>query len=296
MRRVFIACLVLVFAVIAVPASAERFSLSPPVDGRVVKGYDDVGRFDAGHRGVDLESSRGATVRAAAVGRVHFAGRVAGTPTVSIDHGNGWRTTYQPVRANVRTGDEVAAGQSIGTVAAGHCAAGACLHWGLTDGVRYADPLSYLATPVVRLLPRGAEPPTPPAIAAASVTPTGGLPAQGRISSPFGIRRHPITGVVKLHDGVDIAAPCGTPIHAWSSGTVTRAGYHSAYGYRVFVDHGGVVTAYTHLPRVEVRVGSRVAAGEVIGRIGNTGLSTGCHLHWMAWRNGQLVDPLSLID
>lgn len=277
------------------PAHADGFTLARPVDGSVLRGFDDVGRFAAGHRGVDLAGETGRAVRAAAEGRVHFAGVVAGRPTVSIDHGNGWRTTYQPVRAGVSEGDAVAAGDPIGTLVAGHCVATACLHWGLTDGTSYADPLAYAAEPVVRLLPRGATPPSPPRINEASVPLAGGvLPVAGAISSRFGMRRHPITGVTKLHDGVDIAAPCGTPIRAWQAGRIVNAGYSAAYGFRVFVDHGRVTTAYTHMPRITVEVGADVAAGDVIGRVGNTGLSTGCHLHWMAWQDGSLIDPLIL--
>jgi murein DD-endopeptidase MepM/ murein hydrolase activator NlpD len=197
----------------APPARAAGLTLAPPVGGAVVRGFDDVSRFAAGHRGVDLAGAVGETVRAAAVGRVFFAGVVAGTPTVSIDHGNGWRTTYQPVVARVAEGDEVGAGQDIGTLRAGHCPASACLHWGLTDGVDYADPTAYLELRPVRLLPAGSEPRAAPEIGHAVVADTGGgLPVSGRISSPFGMRVHPITGVYKLHDGADIAAPCGTAI------------------------------------------------------------------------------------
>ncbi|MFT3889596.1 MAG: peptidoglycan DD-metalloendopeptidase family protein [Arachnia sp.] len=281
----------------APPARADGLTLEPPVAGAMVRGFDDVGRFAAGHRGVDLAGSVGEEVRAAAPGRVSFAGWVAGTPTVSIDHGNGWRTTYQPVTAVVAEGEAVGAGQPIGTLRAGHCALTACLHWGLTDGVAYADPTAFLETPTVRLLPRGAEPRAAPSITAAAVPmPAGRLPVAGRLSSPFGMRVHPVTGVYKLHDGTDIAAPCGSGISLPFAGTVTRTGWNSAYGWRVFVDHGGgIVTAYNHLPAVDVEVGTRIAAGGAVGRVGSTGLSTGCHLHWMAWRDGGLIDPLTLV-
>jgi murein DD-endopeptidase MepM/ murein hydrolase activator NlpD len=284
----------------APPARADGLTLTPPIDGAVVRGFDDVARFAAGHRGVDLAGSEGEPVRAAAPGRVYFAGSVAGTPTVSIDHGNGWRTTYQPVAARVAEGDEVAAGQEIGILRAGHCAGSTCLHWGLTDGVNYADPTAYLGLLPVRLLPAGTEPRAAPSIGAAIVpgggSPSGGsLPVAGRLSSPFGMRVHPVTGVYKLHDGTDIAAACGTAITLPMAGTVSRTGWNSAYGWRVFVEHeGGLATSYNHLPGVDVRVGAEIAAGGQVGRVGNTGLSTGCHLHWMAWRGGELIDPLSL--
>lgn len=293
MKRIVIV-LAAVLMLAALPASALGFELSPPLDGRVLKGFDDVARFAAGHRGVDLAGRAGETVRSGAMGRVHFAGYVAGRGTVSIDHGNGWRTTYQPVRPVVGEGDEVDEGEAIGRLEAGHCSS-PCLHWGLTDGVNYADPLSYLSTPPVRLLPAGAVPQSPPVISAATLPADGELPVAGMVTSLFGMRTHPVTGVFKLHDGVDIAASCGTPIHAYSRGTVTGADFSVAYGHRVTIDHdGGLVMAYTHMPGLDVSVGDEVSAGQRIGSVGSTGLSTGCHLHWMAWRSGSLIDPLTL--
>lgn len=278
-------------------AAADTLVLVPPVPAAVVRGFDHVGRYAAGHRGVDLEADAGQLVRASAPGRVSFSGSVAGVMVVSIDHGNGWRTTYLPVAARVAAGDEVRLGDAIGTLLAGHCERQACLHWGLTDGLDHADPLSYTQEPRVRLVPEGTAPKPPPDIGAARVAPTPGrMPVVGRPSSAFGMRRHPITGVWKLHDGSDIAAPCSTPIVSPYAGTVTRAYYHAAYGWRVFIDHaGGLTTAYNHLPSLSVRVGQPVDAGQRIGTIGNTGLSTGCHLHWMAWRHGRLIDPMGTV-
>lgn len=121
------------------------------------------------------------------------------------------------------------------------------------------------------------------------------LPTVGRVSSLYGMRVHPITGIYKLHDGHDIAAPCGTPIRSWEDGIVTYAQYHNAYGYFVKVDHGdGFMTGYAHMPGLKVRVGQRVSRAEVIGAVGTTGYSTGCHLHWMAWQDGQMFNPASL--
>lgn len=277
-------------------ATADDFVLEPPVEGRLVRGFEHVARYASGHRGVDLRAAVGDHIRAPAPGVVHFAGRVAGVGTVSIDHGNGWRTTYQPVTAQVRQGQVVAVGEVLGTLAAGHCSASACLHWGLTDGTDYADPMSFLAIRAVRLVPDGTQPQSAPDLTAASVPGRAtGLPVEGRHTSPFGMRRHPITGVWKLHDGTDLAAACGTPVVAPISGVVTRAYHHAAYGWRVFLDHGGgLVTAYNHLPSTEVRVGQSIAGGQLLGHVGTTGLLTGCHLHWMAWRDGRLIDPLSL--
>ena len=113
--------------------------------------------YAAGHRGVDLLGAAGSTVLAAGAGVVVFAGMVAGRPVVSVDHAGGLRTTYEPVDASVGTGQPVAGGAVLGTLAAGHagCPVAACLHWGLRRGDVYLDPLSLLAPPEVRLLPMG---------------------------------------------------------------------------------------------------------------------------------------------
>ena len=155
------------------------------------------------------------------------------------------------------------------------------------------DPMAQLLVPAVRLLPRGSTPrPRAPRI---SVLTGGRMPVAGSLSSPFGMRVHPITGVRKLHDGSDIAAPCGTPVVVPWSGRVVGIELHPAYGNRVIVEHGGIRTGYAHLRGLEVHVGQELAAGGRLGAVGSTGLSTGCHLHWMAWRNGTLVDPMALM-
>lgn len=122
-------------------------------------------------------------------------------------------------------------------------------------------------------------------------------PVVGRLSSPFGMRVHPITGVYKLHTGLDIAAACGTPIRAARPGVVVEAGWNSAYGWRTVVSHGAVggvllTTTYNHQADIRVEVGQRVAAGEVIGAVGSTGYSTGCHVHFELYVNAALVDPM----
>ncbi|MEU0335344.1 M23 family metallopeptidase [Streptomyces sp. NPDC006193] len=103
--------------------------------------------YGAGHRGVDLAAPAGAPVRAVAAGRVYFAGRVAGRGVVSVDlAGTDLRTTYEPVSAAVRKGDEVGAGEVVGAVepAGSHCGRATCVHWGLLRGAAYLDPLSLL--------------------------------------------------------------------------------------------------------------------------------------------------------
>lgn len=279
----------------------EGLRLVAPVAGRVLRVFDaDIGRYDAGHRGVDLAARVGDTVSASAPGVVFFAGLVAGVPSVSVDHGNGLRTTYTPVQPFLGKGEVVHTGDTLGTVAAGHCPAHDCLHWGLTDGEDYFDPLHYTDARVIRLLPAGSQPLRRTALPAARIpttTAAGAAPVNGTITSRYGMRVHPVTGIYKLHDGLDFAAPCGTTITLPWAGTVRSAGWDGGYGYRVVVDHdGGLRTAYAHMPGISVSAGQRLAAGEAVGAVGTTGYSTGCHLHWMAWRDGSLVDPESLLS
>ncbi|MFC7244040.1 murein hydrolase activator EnvC family protein [Catellatospora aurea] len=125
---------------------------------RLVRGFDPPPRpWLPGHRGVDLAASPGWPVLAAGGGTVVYAGVLAGRGVVSVDHPGGLRTTYEPVDALVEAGDVVAAGSTIGLLAAGHpgCSASACLHWGLRRGSLYLDPLAVLGLARVRLLPGG---------------------------------------------------------------------------------------------------------------------------------------------
>ena len=120
-------------------------------------------------------------------------------------------------------------------------------------------------------------------------------PSNGRVSSEFGLRFHPIYHYWKLHSGRDYAAPCGSPVRAAASGTVISAGDGGGYGNRVVIDHGlvsgeGLATTYNHLQSIR-KWGGRVSRGQVIGYEGSTGTSTGCHLHFETLENGNFVDP-----
>lgn len=117
-----------------------------------------------------------------------------------------------------------------------------------------------------------------------------------RPSSPFGLRTSPITGAPgEFHTGQDFAAPCGTPVHSADDGYVREVGWHAwGGGNRIEIDHGnGLITTYNHLQASAVRKGQVVQAGDVIGLVGSTGSSTGCHLHFETIVNGILVDPSS---
>jgi murein DD-endopeptidase MepM/ murein hydrolase activator NlpD len=119
-----------------------------------------------------------------------------------------------------------------------------------------------------------------------------GMPVNGRLSSGFGMRRHPLLGYMRMHKGLDIAAPYGAPIRAAMAGVVQMAGRAGGYGNFVKLSHaGGMATGYGHMSRIAVRAGQRVSPGQVIGYVGSTGLSTGPHLHYELTKNGVPVNP-----
>lgn len=283
----------------------------PPV---IVRGFDPPDQdWNAGHRGTDLAGRVGQSVHAAAAGTVAFAGPLAGQGVLVIDHGS-VRTTYQPVTAAVRVGQRVQTGEVIGTLQAGEHCRRACLHWGLKRGEDYLNPLTMIGPGVgagvvagpVRLLPRDAVAAVVARARVRAALPVTTRPAAhgfvfpvaGQVTSPYGMRVHPITGVYKLHDGTDFGAACGTPIRSPAAGVVTGAYYQPGYGNRLLIDHGAVAgrhvqTAMNHASHYLVAVGDRVGRGQLLGYVGQTGYATGCHLHLMLWLDGPLVDPLS---
>lgn len=131
--------------------------------------------------------------------------------------------------------------------------------------------------------------------------PSGGFlsyPVQGPVTSPFGWRIHPIYGYRSLHDGTDFGAACGTPITAAASGRVLEEYFQTAWGNRIIIDHGvhdgvSLATISNHLSAYAVGVGDQVTRGQVIGYVGTTGWSTGCHLHFTVLANGTPVDPMT---
>ena len=290
-----------------------------PGSPKVVRSFDPpLTPYGSGHRGVDLAAEAGMPVLAAVDGRVTFAGSVAGRGVVTIDHGD-VNTTYEPVTAQLTVGQPVRAGEAIGVVAGGgHCAS-RCLHWGLRAGQEYLNPLllvrgrsavALVAADRRAVVERAAE-----RRAAAAQRVTAGVgatgwvlgpggqhgfarPVPGGVTSAFGLRLHPVLGIWKLHDGTDFGAGCGTPIRAPYAGRVTSVDSSRGYGNRLLLDHGrvddrSVVTAYNHAQRYVVRSGQLVSKGELLGYVGSTGYSTGCHLHLMVWLDGGLANPMT---
>ena len=122
------------------------------------------------------------------------------------------------------------------------------------------------------------------------------VPGYTRITSQFGMRTHPITGVYKLHTGVDIGAPMGAQFIAANDGIVTYAGWNTAYGNMVIVDHGGgITTLYAHGSEILVSVGDTIYQGHPVLKVGSTGYSTGPHAHFEVRINGDYVEPLDYI-
>jgi murein DD-endopeptidase MepM/ murein hydrolase activator NlpD len=116
------------------------------------------------------------------------------------------------------------------------------------------------------------------------------LPVAGTITSGVGVRVDPIDGQLRHHNGIDIAVPTGTPVHAVASGVVVYAGLRSGYGWAVLIEHdNGMVTLYGHNSKLNVEQSQAVKKGEVIALAGSTGRSTGPHVHFEAWQSGNNI-------
>ena len=117
-------------------------------------------------------------------------------------------------------------------------------------------------------------------------------PCRGSLSSGFGWRIHPVYGYGRMHTGVDISAPFGTPIVATAAGRVIQSGWLSGYGYAITVDHGnGLSTLYAHCSSLAYGVGAFIRKGQTIAYVGSTGISTGPHVHYEVLANGSQVNP-----
>jgi murein DD-endopeptidase MepM/ murein hydrolase activator NlpD len=123
------------------------------------------------------------------------------------------------------------------------------------------------------------------------------MPTTGWLSSAFtSMRMHPILHVARPHEGIDVTAPMGAPIAAPAAGTVISTGWETGYGNTIEINHGfGIVTRYAHTSKILVHQGQHVSRGQQIALVGNTGLTTGPHLHYEVHVNGKPVDPLKYV-
>jgi murein DD-endopeptidase MepM/ murein hydrolase activator NlpD len=122
-------------------------------------------------------------------------------------------------------------------------------------------------------------------------------PIRGRLSSPFGWRNDPISGTRRFHAAIDLAAPIGVPVKAAMDGRISATGVNATYGKFIILSHsGGYQTMYAHLSQVSVKQGGYVEQGAKIGEVGNTGYSTGPHLHFSIYKNGKAVNPLDFLN
>jgi murein DD-endopeptidase MepM/ murein hydrolase activator NlpD len=122
-------------------------------------------------------------------------------------------------------------------------------------------------------------------------------PIRGRLTSPYGWRNDPISGVRRYHAALDLASPTGTPIKAAMDGRVVTLGFNSVYGNYIILSHNnGFQTLYAHMNATSVRQGAYVQQGAKIGEVGSTGYSTGPHLHFAVFKNGKAVNPLEFLN
>lgn len=139
--------------------------------------------------------------------------------------------------------------------------------------------------------------PTSPAPTTGVSVPSRNPLENARMSSGYGMRTHPVLGGRRGHQGIDLAAPTGTPVYATADGIVSRAEWFSSYGLFISVEHGGEMqTRFAHLSRLAVGEGQRVRKGEVIGYVGSTGRSTGPHLHYEVRIAGASVNPSAYMN
>ncbi len=179
----------------------------------------------------------------------------------------------------------MASGISLGGMAGGGMARGA---------VSFSRAADALGAPVDLSHPSLAARP----VASGGLRPLGSAPTglplgRAYLSSGFGLRGHPILGGVRMHSGIDLAAPTGSPVFAPGAGVVSAASWNGGYGLFVAIDHGnGTQTRYGHLSRIAVVPGQQLRGGEVIGHVGSTGRSTGAHLHYEVRIGGRAINPL----
>ncbi len=221
---------------------------------------------------------------------LYRSARAAGAPPQAIQEYLQALDSHVSLENDIQPGDSFDLVFSYKRAATGESQVGDLLYAGLDRGT----------APVAQLLRWGHDGGfySADALARPSYVQTGpGMltPVNGRITSLYGQRFHPLLGYTRMHAGVDFGAAWGSPIVAAADGIVSYAGYHGGHGNYVRLEHdGGLGTAYGHMSRIAVGPGTRVSAGEVIGFVGSTGLSTGPHLHYEMYQDGRTVNPLGM--
>ena len=224
-------------------------------------------------------------IRGKVGGSLYRSARAAGVPAKAVQQYLRTLNTYVPVDGGIKAGDEFDIIVGFKRAATGDTQAGDLLYAGLERGGK----------PVAQLVRWGKEGQFYEASGVGEQRSGLLAPVNGRISSRYGMRRHPILGYRRMHAGLDFKAGHGAPIYAVTDGTVAFAGRNGGYGNFVKLNHGGGLgTGYAHMSRIAVTNGARVRRGQVIGYVGSTGLSTGPHLHYEMYRNGRAVDPASV--
>lgn len=238
---------------------------------------------DSGVNGSDEQAVQAARVRSAleASGMAAFAGR---EPSARV--GNGVRNVVnQQVTEKVAEDRSAALAAELADVEDTQLAAAA-----QSRGTSIAASLTSVAAQAVALKKQGAVP--------GQVSTVWLRPVDGPVSSPFGWRSHPIGGYANMHTGVDLSNSCGTPIKAAQAGKVVSVGWLGSAGNALRISHGTidgkqVDSGYYHAESYVVTVGQTVTRGQVVGYVGTTGNSTGCHLHFLVYVNNQVVDPMN---
>ena len=220
---------------------------------------------------------------------LYRSARAAGAPIAAIEQYLRTLDAHLSLDSDIQPDDRFDMVVTYRRAAGGEVQVGDLLYAGLERGAR----------PLAQLMRWGEEGRFYEAsgINASSAVPRASMfmPVAGRITSEYGMRRHPVLGYSRLHAGVDFGAAWGSPIFAVSDAVVSFAGRHGGHGNYVRLEHGdGMGSGYGHMSRIAVSPGLRVRAGQVIGYVGSTGLSTGPHLHYEVYQAGRTINPLGV--